>query len=111
MLSLGACPQCSTYIRPNWTTEVRRQGDTMMLAFTCASCAMRGMRRMALPEYESLVTAWRMTATAEVDPKREIGLRLQGWRIDLDAVDTVADLELFWDYQLRHNRASIPIEV
>lgn len=111
MLSLGACPACSTYIRPNWTTDVRRQGDTMMLQFVCQSCELRGMRRMGLPEYESLVTAWRLSRNAQPDSRVENGLRLQGWRIDLDAVETVADMELYWDYQQRYDRGSIPVEV
>jgi hypothetical protein len=44
------------------------------------------------------------------DPE-ERGKTIQGFRIDLDAVKTVADIELYWNDQKRHAPETIPVEV
>lgn len=68
-------------------------------------CGQRGRSATSWAEYKPLLLA-------QLEAKRtgvpmcplsadEVGLRVQGWRVELDAVRTVADMQVMWDYQER----------
>jgi hypothetical protein len=86
----------------------------------CDSCLSPFSVCLDPTEYAMHVMDWREGAVfvpRPVDdsaggvPDSEIvGRLVQGWRIDLDAVVTPADMELFWDHQEKTDPGSVPVE-
>lgn len=110
---VGICSRCQSFIRPTWTTSVKREGDVMLLEWTCKACSAEGTQRLAIQVYDKLVADWRAQQKDKSSNLEafEIGVRMKGFRLDLDVINTVADLALYWDYQERTDPDSIPIEL
>lgn len=52
---------------------------------------------------------WQSKASKPYDTEL-VGRQMQGFRIDLDAVTDVSDIQLIWEAQERHQPASVPKE-
>ena len=76
-------------------------------------CGTELIKRVSPKDFEKLVNRWtdfQLKAQHSYDTE-EVGKAVQGFRIDLDAVETVADIELLWNDQERHAPWSVPREL
>lgn len=110
--TLAQCQGCAERITPAHVEGVEQIKGGRVVVHWLHVCGSEGVRTMPLKAYEALANRWadrRAKAQLSYDTEK-VGRQVQGFRIDLDVVETVADLEAVWGDQERHDRWSIPKE-
>jgi len=111
---LGLCPchGCGKQVDPDHIESVYGVRGRMAILGYLHPCGAEGKFPLAWAPYLDFVNRWRdfhLKQQKSYDTEA-VGKTVQGFRIDLDAVETVADIALFWDDQARREPWSIPKE-
>lgn len=108
---LTTCIQCKLRV-PAVDSIVRKtfpHGDGVMMVFECPHC-------MSVQKYfmsaENLKSRHDMRARelADDSDRRAIGILVKGFSVDLEAVESVEDFQLYWRYQETVSPESIMVE-
>lgn len=108
---LAQCLNCHEDV-PAVDSVVKKQmphPQGIMVVFECPSCQMV-QHILMLPEELKRRAAERRHSNQELERRREIGRTVKGFAVDLEAVVTIDDMKIFWDYQERNKPESIVIE-
>lgn len=102
------CGECGTAITASQRNIVKRLQVTsgLLLVYRCHACGAFGKYLMASSQMREMAMAKAQEQADEVQ-RRQIGRVVKGFAVDLEAVDTVEDIELLWDYQERIEPESI----
>lgn len=98
------CGLCGGWVTPEIVRGLTRVDERVWLDWLCP-CGQRGRSETTWTAWKPILQAW-LEARAAGRPfvpldDEAVGRVMQGWRIDLDAVETPADMQLMWDYQER----------
>lgn len=106
--AVDECPKCGALISP---TDVKRRQtakNNTFLIWTCA-CGETGQTLFssdAYQEYLKKVRQWAGEGKLVRYNPEWVGRTVQGFRIDLDTIETVSDIELEW-YDDRRYRVAV----
>ncbi len=81
----------------------------IMVIFECPECRLV-QHRLMLPEEIRRHASEAKRSVREDARRRQIGTVVKGFAVDLEVVETIEDIVLFWDYQESVNPGSIPLE-
>lgn len=101
--AIAECEGCGALIGPNQVQRTQRVGNNVFLMFKCSKCEKFDQTHMNLAqyqEYKRVVQQWAENPNVRkrllsYDPEF-VGRTVQGFRIDLDTINTVSDIELEW---------------
>ena len=112
---LGLCPcwGCGKQVDPEQIETVYGNKDQIAILGYLHPCGSEGTVRFEWPAYIDFVNRWRdfYSKKQKSYDTETVGRMVQGFRIDLDVIETVADIALFWDDQARREPWSIPKEL
>jgi len=108
---LGYCGACTNPVTPGHVQKLYGSAEEgyARLVWT-HDCEAFGAHRLTWKAYQRLRNRWNdyIDKSQKSYDTETIGKLVQGFRIDLDAVGTVADIQLLWEDQARHRPATIP---
>lgn len=111
---LGLCPcwGCGKQVDPEHIESVYGIKDRVAILGYLHPCGSEGTAKLEWPAYIAFVNRWTdfYSKKQKSYDTEAVGKAVQGFRIDLDVVETVADIALLWNDQARHEPWTIPKE-
>ena len=108
---LGQCKFCHRWVPPV-ESAIRKQVASphgLYILYECVYCDE--LNRVWVSAAEAGRRRYELDAAARAhQERRRIGNLVKGFSVDLDAVDTLEDITLYWDHQFRNDPNSIPRE-
>lgn len=108
MEAIAVCPACDALVAPTDVRKVQRVDGNAFVIYQHSACQQVNQRMMPAKDfdlfrkrYENYKAQGHTKITRTYDPEK-VGRLVQGFRIDLDAVANVADIELLWGAQKPH---------
>ena len=111
MTPLAKCKDCGSGVEPKTSNVLRSIPSQrgVMIFFQCPKCGTADSIFLGPEEARKRADEVRRMANAELHAQW-LGREVKGFEIDLEIVDTVEDLEFFWDDQERFEPWSIKRE-
>lgn len=95
MKTLGVCKQCGEDVTFEYVSRVQSLARATFVIYT-HSCGWVSQARFdSLEDFEAAKALAEKQAAKGYDPQ-VVGVQVAGFRIDLDTIETVEDLELHW---------------
>lgn len=105
---ITACVGCGVNVpaRAENVISSRPMNQGILFSFRCDQCGTYGRYLLTRSEVRARKMA-RIQKERELERKREIGRLVKGFAIDLEVVEFVDDMKIFWDHQERTEPGSI----
>ena len=103
---LGRCPSCEEMMDMGMVgqTNAPMQNGPVRLSWYCDNCSANGTVTYGWDRAQRLFNQWAdwLRKAQKSYDTEEVGKQVQGFRIELDIVQTPADMEVIWDSQDPH---------
>lgn len=106
--ALASCMRCNEELYRENSLKSVMHLDGIVFVLRCPACGLTQRQMVPNARLRELIAG---RAKRVDERKREIGKLVKGFAVDLEVVDTVEDIEMFWDYQSRVSPESIVKEV
>lgn len=108
---LLTCRECGFNVPPIETVVLKRVSapQGIVVFVECPKCGTHQSTLMLPEELQRRANA--VKRGSKVDKvKRDIGVLVKGFAVDLEAVNFLEDITMFWDYQESNDPGSIIVE-
>jgi len=103
---LGRCPECDTLLDMGdaGRTNAPQQNGPVTIDWRCQYCGSVGVVTVSWNRAHRMFNQWADWLLKEQKSydTEAVGKQVQGFRIELDVVQTPADIQVVWDAQPRH---------